>query len=62
MFAFLEGPELIIVLAIVVLVFGASQLPKLARSLGQAQREFKSGLGESPAPAEVPVDRPDSSR
>ena len=56
MFAFLEGPELIIVLAIVVLVFGASQLPKLARSLGQAQREFKNGL------AEVPVDDRDASR
>jgi sec-independent protein translocase protein TatA len=62
MFAFLEGPELLIVLAIVVLVFGASQLPKLARSLGQAQREFKNGLGETPVRAEVPVDKPDSSR
>ena len=62
MFAFLEGPELLIVLAIVVLVFGASQLPKLARSLGQAQREFKNGLAEpSVAPAEVPVDKPDTS-
>jgi sec-independent protein translocase protein TatA len=49
MFAFLEGPELLIVLAIVVLVFGGTQLPKLARSLGQAQREFKSGLAETPA-------------
>ena len=46
MLAFLEGPELIIVLVIVLLVFGGSQLPKLARSLGQAQKEFKSGLAE----------------
>jgi sec-independent protein translocase protein TatA len=46
MLAFLEGPELIIVLVIVLLVFGGSQLPKLARSLGQAQKEFKSGLSE----------------
>ena len=46
MFAFLEGPELIIVLVIVLLVFGGSQLPKLARSLGQAQKEFKSGLAD----------------
>jgi sec-independent protein translocase protein TatA len=49
MFAFLEGPELLIVLAILVLVFGASQLPKLARSFGQAQREFKNGLADAPA-------------
>jgi sec-independent protein translocase protein TatA len=46
MFAFLEGPELIIVLVIVLLVFGGSQVPKLARSLGQAQKEFKKGLSE----------------
>jgi sec-independent protein translocase protein TatA len=46
MFAFLEGPELIIVLVIVLLVFGGSQVPKLARSLGQAQKEFKKGLTE----------------
>ena len=54
MFAFLEGPELLIVLAIVVVIFGSSQLPKLARSLGQAQKEFKSGLADedSPKPSE----------
>jgi sec-independent protein translocase protein TatA len=37
---------IIIVLAVVVLVFGSSQLPKLARSLGSAQSEFKKGLSE----------------
>ena len=47
MLAFLEGPELIIVLVIVLLVFGGSQLPKLARSLGQAQKEFKKGLTDN---------------
>ena len=46
MFAFLDGPELWIVLGIIVLVFGGSQIPKLARSLGQAQKEFKKGLQE----------------
>jgi sec-independent protein translocase protein TatA len=46
MYAFLEGPELLIVLVIVLLVFGGTQLPKLARSLGQAQREFKNGLAD----------------
>lgn len=38
------GPtELLIVLAIVLLIFGSAKLPKLARSLGQASREFKHG-------------------
>ena len=37
------GPtELIIVLAIVMLLFGAAKLPKLARSLGESAKEFKS--------------------
>jgi sec-independent protein translocase protein TatA len=41
------GPtELIILLVIVLLVFGSSRLPKLARSIGQAQKEFKEGVKE----------------
>ena len=39
--------ELLIILAIVLLIFGGAKLPKLARSLGQAQKEFKEGLSES---------------
>jgi sec-independent protein translocase protein TatA len=46
----LGGGELLIILLILLLVFGGTQLPKLARSLGQAQREFKSGVTE-PEPA-----------
>jgi sec-independent protein translocase protein TatA len=37
---------IIIILVVVVLVFGSSQLPKLARSLGSAQSEFKKGLAD----------------
>jgi sec-independent protein translocase protein TatA len=41
------GPtELIIILIIVLLIFGSTKLPKLARSMGQAQKEFKQGLNE----------------
>jgi sec-independent protein translocase protein TatA len=41
------GPtELIIILVIVMLLFGASRLPKLAKSLGQASKEFKDGVRE----------------
>ena len=42
-----SGPEWFIVLAVVLVVFGGSQLPKLARNLGQAQKEFKHGLDEA---------------
>ncbi len=40
----LGAPELFVILVIVLLLFGGAKLPKLARSLGQAQREFRSGL------------------
>lgn len=36
-------PELLIILAVVLLLFGSTRLPKLAKSLGQASREFKKG-------------------
>jgi TatA/E family protein of Tat protein translocase len=41
------GPtELLIFLAILLLIFGAAKLPKLARSMGQAGKEFKAGMKE----------------
>jgi sec-independent protein translocase protein TatA len=40
------GPELFIILGILVLLFGADKLPKLARSSGQAMGEFKRGREE----------------
>ncbi|MEM9036963.1 MAG: twin-arginine translocase TatA/TatE family subunit [Actinomycetota bacterium] len=42
----LGAPELLIVLVVILLLFGGSRLPKLARSLGQAQKEFKQGVTE----------------
>ena len=38
--------ELIIVLVILLVLFGGAKLPKLARSLGRAQKEFKEGVTE----------------
>jgi sec-independent protein translocase protein TatA len=41
------GPtELLIILAIVLLLFGATRLPKLGKGLGQSIRGFKKGLNE----------------
>ncbi len=53
----LGAPELIIVLLIILLIFGGSKLPQLARSLGKAQSEFKKG-SEEDTPATGPVDPP----
>ncbi|MFA9563494.1 MAG: twin-arginine translocase TatA/TatE family subunit [Acidimicrobiales bacterium] len=41
-----SGNEFAIVAVVLLVLFGGSQLPKLARSLGQAQGELKKGLAE----------------
>lgn len=48
----LGGPELLVILLIALLLFGGTQLPKLARSLGQAQKEFKKGIDGGPEDSE----------
>ncbi len=40
------GPELIIVLVVILLLFGARKLPDLARSLGASAKEFRKGIEE----------------
>jgi len=48
------GPtELLIILGIVVLLFGATRLPKLGRSMGQSIRGFKQGLNDDTADKEI---------
>ena len=41
-------PELLIVLVVILLIFGSSRLPKLARSIGQAKHAFEEALGRHP--------------
>lgn len=40
----LSTPSLLIILAIVVLLFGAKKLPELSKSLGESARELRKGL------------------
>ena len=53
MFAFLDPPEIVLILVVVLVLFGGAQLPKLAKNLGKAQKEFKEGLAEGQKSAEV---------
>ncbi len=48
----LGGPEGIILLVLVLVLFGGSQLPKLAKNIGKAQKEFKDGIDEANKPSE----------
>ncbi|HBX78028.1 MAG TPA: twin-arginine translocase TatA/TatE family subunit [Acidimicrobiaceae bacterium] len=51
-----QGADWIVIVLIVLVLFGGSQIPKLARSLGQAQKEFKTGLKEGAAESEPDSD------
>ena len=46
LFAFLNGWEIVALVAIILLLFGASRLPKLARGMGEGVREFKKASTE----------------
>lgn len=45
-------PELLVILAILLLVFGAKRLPEIARSLGRSIQGFKKGVREIEKDAE----------
>jgi sec-independent protein translocase protein TatA len=40
------GPELIIILVVILLLFGSTRLPQLARGMGKSISEFKKGISE----------------
>ena len=42
------GPEMLIALVVILLLFGAKKIPELARGLGSGVREFKAGAKEDP--------------
>jgi len=61
MVADIFGVDGVIVLIVVIAVlFGGSQIPKLARSLGTAQSEFKKGLEDGKASGEAKPDDKDT--
>lgn len=48
-FAFLDlgTPQLLLILAIVLLLFGAKKLPELSKSLGESARELRKGMSDN---------------
>lgn len=52
------GPtELIIILVIVIVLFGAGRISRIAGELGQGIREFRKGISGGDKPAEDPKDK-----
>ncbi len=60
MLSFLDPPEIVLVLVVVLVLFGGSQLPKLAKNLGKAQQEFKKGLDDGKKEADKADDSSDA--
>jgi sec-independent protein translocase protein TatA len=56
----LGGPELIVILVIVLIVFGAGRLPNVMRDLGTGVREFKKAQNETDKPLAPPASAPHS--
>jgi TatA/E family protein of Tat protein translocase len=56
----LGWPEIVIILVVLLLLFGAKRLPEMGRSLGRGMREFKDAVtnSEPPAPAEIGTPTP----
>ena len=52
--------ELLIILVIVLVLFGANRLPELAKSLGKSVKEFKKGFETEPAEDKTPKPVPDT--
>jgi len=51
MFGSLGVPELLIILLIVIIIFGANKLPQLGKGIGQGLRNFKDSVkGDEPPP------------
>lgn len=53
----LGSTEIMVVGGVVVLLFGASAIPKFARSLGKAKKEFKEGMEESTSEEDDSIDQ-----
>ncbi|HUE84336.1 MAG TPA: twin-arginine translocase TatA/TatE family subunit [Pyrinomonadaceae bacterium] len=53
----LGTPELIVIAIVIVLLFGATRLPQLAKALGQSKRAFKEGLDESDKEAQKEIEK-----
>lgn len=51
----LRAPELLLIVLAIVLLFGATRLPQLARSIGASRRAFKEGLRDSDSEESPPA-------
>jgi len=56
------APEILLIVFVILLLFGAKKLPELARSLGKSLNEFKRGQTEKPPEKEVEASAKDEKK
>ena len=67
-FAIIDAPIVLAIVGVAILLFGVDRIPKLARSMGEAKKEFEaasrgpgaSGTAEPPKPPDAPSPPPPS--
>jgi TatA/E family protein of Tat protein translocase len=57
-FAIIDAPIIAGIVVVALILFGAERLPKLARSMGQAKKEFEAASAGKPAPPEASAVEP----
>ena len=65
MFPHIGFPELVVILVIILIIFGPSQLPKLAKMIGESIRSLKKasdGTDDSPAGSSKPPEGPNGKK
>lgn len=55
----MRGPQLIFILVVILLIFGASRLPKIMRNMGRGVHQFKQGLEDAKEEMNKPIRRAD---
>jgi sec-independent protein translocase protein TatA len=60
--AMIVGPDILVILVVLALLFGGTRIPKLARGLGQASHEFRKGLEQGADDAADPPRGPEQPR
>ena len=57
MIAGLGPTELVVIVLVIVLLFGATKLPQLAKALGQSKKAFREGIEEGEKEAPKPLEK-----
>jgi TatA/E family protein of Tat protein translocase len=57
-FAIIDAPIIAGIVVVALILFGAERLPKLARSMGQAKKEFEAAASGTPPPPEASAAEP----